>query len=236
MESSFVETKSGKPISMTAVKKLGATPTTDTYTFSDDGSIKLDSVTSGQHTKSTLPKPEGAWLTPAAADTYFRERFKAGAKEIKVRSIDPIGGAAPVLVTSTSFEKTTLTINGHAIDAVKMNIINSMEPTPTTQYVDADGEVIRTEADMGILKVLMTATTREKALEKSPAPEIMVNTFVKPDKPIKDPHAPRNSSSSPASPAATSHLSPTPAPRRSSPSPPPPPASPSPLPPPPRPR
>jgi len=57
----------------------------------------------------------------------------------------------------------------------------------STEYVDESGEMVRTETNMGVMALNIVASTREKALAHAPAPEIMVNTFVKPDRPIKDP-------------------------------------------------
>jgi hypothetical protein len=188
MDSTFLETAAGKPISMTAIQSLSAAPTTNTYTFKDDGSIELVAIQSGQKSTKSFPKPEGVWLTPAAADRYFLERFRSGAKEIKLRSIDPLEGPTPILITRTGFEKTNISLDGRKLDVTKITVANSITPLVTsTDYVDESGETVRTDTNMGILQLKVLATSREKALADAPAPELMVNTFVKPDKPIKNP-------------------------------------------------
>jgi hypothetical protein len=188
MDSLFVETAAGKPISMAAVESLSATPTVKTYTFQEDGTIELVTEQNGQQSKETFAKPDGVWLAPAAADRYVIERFKSGAKEIKVRSIDPLSGPKPVSVTRSGFEKATITLEGRKLDVTKVKSTNSVAPlVSSTEYLDENGEAVRTDTNLGILALKILATTREKALADSPAPELMVNTFVKPDKPIHEP-------------------------------------------------
>jgi hypothetical protein len=189
MESSFIETADGKPISMTAVKKMGATPIVETYTFKPDGSLELTSRQGDAAPHVTqVPKPDGEWLAPAAADRYVTEKFKSGAKEIKVRSIDPLEGATPVDSTRTGFDKSTIDIGGRKLEVVKVAVETSAAPgVKSTEYDDSEGELVKSETQMGGLSVVMTATTREKALADAPAPEIMVNTFIKPSAPINNP-------------------------------------------------
>src|SRR5262245_32185184 len=57
MESTFVETASGKPVSMSSVESLSAAPITKSYTFKEDGSIELVSEQNGTKSTHTLPKP-----------------------------------------------------------------------------------------------------------------------------------------------------------------------------------
>jgi Transglutaminase-like superfamily len=187
IDSTFVETDSGKPVSMTSTQNASAAPITDSYTFNEDGTIALVSDQGGRRTTKTFPKPEGVWLTPAAADRYFLERFKAGAKEIKLRTMDPALGPKVIAITRSGFEKTTIELDGRKLEVTKMASDNSAEPVPTTEYMDESGEMVRSDTSMGFLSLRILAATREKALEHSPAPEIMVNTFIKPDRPIEKP-------------------------------------------------
>jgi hypothetical protein len=190
MDSSFVETDAGKPVSMASTEAMSADPTVKTYTFNDDGTIEMVSEQKGRKTTQKFDKPEGVWLTPAAADRYFVERFKSGAKEIKVRSMDPAEGPKPLTITRTGFEKDSITVEGRKIDVTRISSTTSVAPLVTTiEYVDENGEMVRSDTNLGIMALKISATTREKALADAPAPEIMVNTLVKPDRTI---HAPRD--------------------------------------------
>ena len=215
MESSFIETTDGKPVRMTAVKQLSAKPITDHYVFQDDGSIKLTTDQDGAARTNTLPKPDGVWLTPAAADASTSCSGSSPPAQRKSPSArwTPFEGATPITMTRSGFEKTTLTIDGRKVDATKVTVDTSAAPgIKSTEYVDGEGELIRSETMMGGIGVNMIATTREKALKDASAPEIMISTFIKPDKPIKDPRdAKKAVLTLVACPTATSSPSPTPA-------------------------
>src|ERR1051325_7290514 len=165
-ETEFVETAAGKPVSMKGVQSLSAAPTTTRYTFKEDGSIEMESDVKGQHSKETFAKPEGVWLTPAAADRYFLERFRSGAKEIKLRMIDPTSGPRPVTVTRKDFEKTSITLDGKKLDVTKLTSVTNaglLIPNVTaTEYIDQDGEIVRTDTSFGVWDLKILATTREK--------------------------------------------------------------------------
>ena len=189
VESEFVETKDGRPISMKSVQNMGGQPATSTYTFKEDGSVELVSQQGGQPIAKTLPKPEGVWLPPHASDKYIRQRLKAGAEEITVRTIDPTSGIDPVTVKYTGFEKTSVVVEGRTIDAIKRSITTNAggAVVKSTDYVDSECELIRSRMDLGGISLDIIATDKEGAKKTGDAPEIMVSTFATPDKPIDNP-------------------------------------------------
>ncbi|MBS0197989.1 MAG: transglutaminase domain-containing protein [Planctomycetes bacterium] len=187
MSGEFVETTDGKPISMKSIQKMGQTEVVQEYTFSDTG-VAVKTSQSGQVTNATKPRPEGIWLTPAAADKYVVQRFKSGAKEIVVRSIDPTSGLKIETTTHTIGDKAVIEAMGKKIEATKCATVSSAAPGVTsTEYLDPEGVMVRTETMMGGMSMLMVAATREEALGKieDAAPEVFVKTFVKPDRPIE---------------------------------------------------
>jgi transglutaminase-like putative cysteine protease len=190
VESTFVETEDGRPVLMRSVSRMGAVPVTSEYTFKEDGSIELVSEQADQKMTQQLPKPEGVWLTPAAADRYIRQRMKSGAQEITVRTVDPIEGVEPARIVYTGFEKTTVEVEGREIEATKRTATifsKSAKGIKTTEYVDAEGELIRSRVSIGGMPFDVIASPKEVATRAAPAPEVMVSTFSKPDKPIRDP-------------------------------------------------
>jgi transglutaminase-like putative cysteine protease len=189
IETEFVETLDGKPVSMKSVQKTGAMGITQEYTFQADG-IELVSGQAGTTTKKRLPLPEGAWLPPAAAERYVQQRFKSGAKEIVVRTMDPSNGPTVVTATRTGFEPARVEVGGRSVEAIRTQVEVSIMPgVKSTEYVDAEGDLIRSETVMGGLNVVMVSATKEEALSegKGPSPEVMLKTFIRPDKEIKDP-------------------------------------------------
>lgn len=189
IESEFVEGRDGKPISMKAVQKLGKNEIISEYTFTPEG-IRLKSTQEGETTERTLPNPEGTWLAPAAAERYVQQRFKSGAKEITVRTMDPSNGPTVVTAVRTGFEPEKLTIAGRELDVVKTVVEMSVMPgAKSTEYIDAEGELVKSRTLVGGLAVTMTRSTREEAIAEGagPSPEVMTSTFIYPDKPIDNP-------------------------------------------------
>ena len=187
MESRFVETADGKPVSMRSTQKFGAEPMVQDFTFKDEG-VELVTTQNGQSRTSMLAKPEGTWLTPAAAERYVLQRFKSGAQEIVVRSVDPFTGVEPVSSTRTGFEKTTVMAMGRTIDATKVTVeVSNFPGVKSAEFVDGEGALIRSETSMGGMKFNTIAATKEEALADAVAPEVMVGTLVKPDRPIPNP-------------------------------------------------
>jgi len=189
MESVFVETVDGKPVMMKSVQNMGGKPITSTYTFQEDGSIELVTEQNGKPITKKLPKPEGVWLTPNAADQFVKQRLKSGAKEITLRSLTPEMGAVPVTVKYTGFEKTTVVVDGRSVDATKRQIATDTGQGvyKSTDFVDDDGELIKSRMSMGGISIDVIASSKEQAKRKGAAPELMVSTFCKPDRPIENP-------------------------------------------------
>ncbi len=190
IESTFVETEDGKPVMMTTTKRLAAPPVTDTYIFAPDGSAELTTIQAGKKNTQQLPKPEGVWLTPAAAQKFIAQRVKAGAAEFTLRTIDPTEGLEPVTVKYDEFEPEKITIEGKTYDATKRRVTvntKAMKGVKSTEYVDSEGEILRSETNLGGLRVVMIATSKKNVGVREAAPELMVSTFIRPDKPIADP-------------------------------------------------
>lgn len=189
MESEFVETLDGKPIRMKSRQMQGQAPLEQEYVFRDTD-IEVTTRQAGQVSTSTMPKIEGDWLTPAAAERESLRAFEAGEPKITIRTIDPSLGVMPVEMTRSGFTKTTLTIDGRDVDAIETTVEQSFAPgVASKEWLDSEGELLRGETTLGGatgMKIIMTRTTREKASKnvQGATPEIMVSTFVKPDKPI----------------------------------------------------
>ncbi|MFN0133252.1 MAG: transglutaminase-like domain-containing protein [Phycisphaerales bacterium] len=188
MESEFIETKAGKPLSMKSVQQLGAIPTTTSYTFGDS-ELSIESTQGEQTTRSTKPLPKDVWLTPAAAGEYVRQRLAAGADMIEVRSIEPTTGSDVITIKRDKLQKVTLEVLGKQHDLVKCISTSSASPgIESTEFIDAQGVPVKTTIPLGGLSMAVTMTTRDDALTATgEAPEVMVKTLVKPDREIAKP-------------------------------------------------
>lgn len=190
MASEFVETKEGKPLSMKSVQNMGLRPVNQEYTFGEN-EIKLISKQGDQVTESTLKPPQGEWLPPAAADRYMVQRFKSGAKEMSVRTIDANSGLSPATTTRTVGEKTTIKALGREISVTKCTSTVSTAPgIKSTEYVDDEGVMVRTETQLGGMQMIMTICTEADAIKGSGGaviPDAFTGTFIRPEGEISHP-------------------------------------------------
>lgn len=186
-ESEFVETLDHKPVSMKAIRRMASMPEEASFTFGEN-SVRVESSHGGpEKAVSEVPLPAEEWLTPAAAGEYVTARLEAGDSIIKVRTIDPLNGVAPMEVTREVLSRTNIVSMGKTVPAIKCRVTQDLVAIPSTDWVDADGVPIRVETSMGAINLTMQEATKETAMAEGAAPEIMVSTFVKPDRRIARP-------------------------------------------------
>jgi transglutaminase-like putative cysteine protease len=186
MEGEFVETPDGKPVSMKSVQQLGAQPISTEYAFGEK-EVTVTVRQGEQVTTSTRPLPDGKWLTPAAATEYVRQRLAAGAQEIVVRTIDPMSGPDPSIVTRKGIKKVKVEALGKTLDAYECVVSTSAQPgVESTEVTDEEGVPVKSTASMGGLSLTILPATREAATAAKGAagPELMASTFVKPSRAI----------------------------------------------------
>jgi transglutaminase-like putative cysteine protease len=186
-ESRFVETGDGKPVMMRSRQDMGAEIVQE-YVFSD-GEIELTTRQAGSEPKvSKVKPPDGAWLTPAAAEAYVRQRAAAGANETTVRTMDPSLGVTIITAERTIGARKKIEIDGRAIDVTEHTVsMSNMPGMKSVELVDEAGDIVQSTTQIGGIPIVMTASTKAKALKGvggAEVPEIMLSTFVRPDKPI----------------------------------------------------
>jgi transglutaminase-like putative cysteine protease len=197
-EAVFIETADHRPVSMRVVQRLGAAPTTLDATYEADA-IHVVLTGPGRTERRKLPLPEGQWLTPAAAADYVRQRLAAMPERIVVRTIelgggglDPLAPLTPVLVTRSRLEPATIEVGGRQVSGVRCVTVSSSQPSvEASEVVDAQGVPIRSEVAMGPWRIVMTTSERGAARARIEAPEVMLRTFVRPDRPIPEPRLAR---------------------------------------------
>lgn len=188
MRSDFVETLAGEPIEVRTEQRLGPTPIRATYRFGEDG-VTVVQVRDGEEQEIEVPSPEGEWLPPAAAGRYVAQRLASGAKEVTVRTLDPSNGLAVSAVTRSGIEPGETEVAGEPTACLMATTRTVVGATPMTgkEWFLEDGTVLRTEMAIGGLTMVSVASSRELALEAFEPPELMVSTFVRPDRPIRGP-------------------------------------------------
>lgn len=190
MSSEFVETKDGKPVSMKSIQNMGLRPVNQEYTFGEN-EIKLVSRQGDQVTQSTLKPPQGEWLTPAAADRYMVQRFKSGAKEMTVRTLDASSGLTPASTTRLVGEKTTIKALDRDMAVTKCtSTVSSAPGIKSTEYVDDQGVMVRTQTQLGGMEMVMTICTEAQAIKGTGGaviPDAFTGTFIRPEGVITGP-------------------------------------------------
>ncbi len=185
MSGEFVETQDGKPVSMKSVQDMGQMSVTTEVAFTEGGA-DITTTQAGNTTKRTQTI-EGTWLTPAAAERYVTQRFKSGAKEIVVRTMDPSSGVKIITSTRTIGDAARIKAMGRDIDVVRSVVETSIAPgIKSTEFFDSEGILVRSETNLGGIPLVMTATTQEDAkgpTEHAP-PEVFRSTFIRPEHPI----------------------------------------------------
>lgn len=193
MGTEFQETPEGEPVLMRSRTVTGATPMMFEYRFGDDAVEVVTSNVEGREVITTQPLPDGVWLTPMAADRYVRERLAAGATEITVRTMDPTTGLSPITVTYRDIRPAMAEYQGRSIKGFSCLSETSASPGFVTEQLMAeDGALIRSTTGFGPMTIVLLAAEKDVALAKAEAPEMMIRTFVKPDRPIRQPREVRS--------------------------------------------
>ena len=185
----FVETAEGEPISMWSMQKWGAMPQEMEYEFGPEF-VAVKSKQGNHRTTSELPRPEGEWMTPAEAGRFLLARLEAGAESMTVRQIDPLSGINPVTMTRQLVERDVpLKVMGKKVLATKWKVEQDIMPgIEAFEYLDAEGLLVRGVTPMMGTEMTMELADKKTAMRQNDAtPELMLATFVKPNRPIDRP-------------------------------------------------
>ena len=180
IDTRFVETPEGVPVSMRMTQRLGTISSTTEFTFGE-GEVTITARNAGQEFTQTAPFPEGEYLTPAAATRYIEAQLAAGAESITTRLLTPVTGLAPMASTMHIEGRETIEVLGRSVPAVKSRVESDVAPGQAGhQYTDEKGHVLRTEQNIGAMTMVVIAADKSLALSELDVPEIMANTFIAP--------------------------------------------------------
>ncbi len=197
LETRFTETPDGSPIEMWTRTVTGTSPVETAYRF--DSARDIVTVESSQGAGATTreePWPAGDWLTPAQASMRLEEALSdspPGPMQWSV--LDPSVGLQPFEVTRTVTDSAaTLDVDGRNVAAIRTEVRQSLQPGVTmVEYLDPeDYSVIRGEMTVGAFGLVFTRADSSVAGEAIVAPELMVSTFVRPDRIIRSPRSIRH--------------------------------------------
>lgn len=194
--SRFVETAAGRPIRAWSRQELGAVPLEATYVFGVTpgdvvgGDVVEATFVQGESVRSeTLPAADGEWLPPAALERAVAAHLAAGEERFTLRTVDPAMGIQPIRVDwARVAARVTIEVGGERHVASRWRQTQSAAPAlATIVEVDADGRMLRSETPILGTTMTVTLASREAALAARGTPELLVASFVAPDRPIAHP-------------------------------------------------
>ena len=182
-DSSFVESYEGEPVSMKFVDKMGRQPVQTHWEFAADHVVQTTQQ-AGRATVTEHPLPEGDWLTPMAAGRYWLDQQEAGAKEMTYRIIDPQNGLTPIAVTHRFVDDQFMQRDGQTVAVTVWETTTELLPVVATEKYDSQGTLMYQAVNVGFEMIMRIATKAEALAKPGERPELLVETFVKPDEPI----------------------------------------------------
>lgn len=187
----FEESLDHRPLRMSSTQSLGAMPIQTETTFGDS-EMTIVTTQGGQKSERKVPLTDRDWLTPAQASRQLAEAIAALDKQppgteappIVTKTMDPSNGPGIITLTRTGLKRGVLELGGKKIDAYHSVTTNSVVPgMQAEEWIDARGIPILTNSNLGSIPVRMVLKDAEPA-KTGGAAEMMVSTFVKPDRPI----------------------------------------------------
>jgi len=194
MSGVFIETPEGEPVSMSGKQRLGQAPIESSWVFTGGktGKVRATSTQFGNTTTTEIDPPAGEWSTPYATTQRIEALIETGETTIVTNTIDPAMGLTVVETTATIEGETTIEALGRVVPAIKWIATTSAAPgVQSVEYVNMEGEPVRTEVDFGGIRMTIILADKQLALSDLDPAEIMVSTFVSPSRPIEGPRQTR---------------------------------------------
>jgi len=185
----YTEDVNGRPIELRSVQNMGIDAVDQRWIFEGDH-VRHRSRQGERTLERRLDLPEDIGMTPLAAHRFVRERLNAGASRIEYRAMLPESGLEPqeIRMRRVGEEETHLLGQQRAV-TVWEQTTSGMPGVMTKLYLSADGHVVRTEVDVPFGRMVTRLATEEeaRATGDAAAPQILLETFVRPQRRIESP-------------------------------------------------
>jgi len=187
IEGEFIETAAGRPISMASMQTMSTQTVRTEWQFKDDG-VHLKVRQGDRTTTRVLPKPQGKWLPPYAAEQYYRKRRQAKAEEITYRTMSPGDGYEVITMTSRFVGQGEHEVNGRTVPVTIWSSRTSALPVDQTEKYSTDNVLVYWEADVpfGTMSMQLADKAEAMAAGRGAVPELIVASFVEPSRPMRD--------------------------------------------------
>ncbi len=188
LESRFLESRDGKPLEMGSRQTMGQMPLEVTVRF-DGPRVHQKTVQGESVTHADSPADAGAWLPPAAAARWLHQQLISAAESFSFRTVDPLLGPRPFTLTHTRLGPAVeIELPAGRTLATPFRQESDFEgAVPTIVYLDVQGRTVRSEAQLLGLAMVSTLSTAAEARTSGDAPELLVRSFIRPDRPLRSP-------------------------------------------------
>jgi len=191
MSGRFIETADGQPISMWSSQQLSGVPIETTHEFLDNNQMRVVRKQGRETISDTVEdQPAGDWKTPYQVMAFTEAQLKTDIDSFDVRTVDPLSGAEPFLMSRTIEDRhATIEVNGKKRSVIRCSVTVSSQPgLKSTEYLDNDGKTVRSITQLGSFEMVTTIANRVSARRPlGNAPELLIATFVKPNRRIANP-------------------------------------------------
>lgn len=193
INSQFVETTNGEPIRSELVRNLGLFETKQTVVYTED-QIEMTIEQAGQTQQNVYPRSTQTWMPPAAASRYIEQQVGQGAQEIQYWMVDPMGGIEPFEARMIMRGRENTEVRGKVVPATVWDMSTSQLPGIVSRvYTDEKGRDLKsTLAVIPGLSFEVVEADEQIARSQIDPVEILVSTFIRPDRPITDPRHQRS--------------------------------------------
>lgn len=189
MESRFVESFDGRPISARARQVLGALPIETDYLFTEAG-VETETRHGDDVQRQRLPHAEGTWLTPGAAQRALERHLESGEASFVLRTVDPQFGTQPIDVHWQRLPEVDPQEVSEPVrrQATRWRQSQSMAPQLGTDLeLNGDGRMVYSSVQMMGIEMTLHLTSKADALAQGAPPEILLRTFLRPSRVIERP-------------------------------------------------
>lgn len=190
IHSRFEETLGGEPKKAWIRQSLGPQPVEITYFYSTEG-ITSESKQAGETTRQILPLPAEAWVPPGRAQDTIRDHLQKGSASFVLRTVDPQAGILPF---ETRWEliqgDVEAFVAGRPVITSRWRQSQTLTPgLESTIDLDEDGNMVSSTTPMMGMELHMERVLRAEALAPAEAPELLLETFIHPDRALENPRS-----------------------------------------------
>ncbi|NBX25684.1 MAG: hypothetical protein EBQ99_06490 [Planctomycetes bacterium] len=186
----IVEGPEGKPIHGGRTQSGSGQAVRVTWRYLPEGVLER-TMDGARLSERRLPLPPADAMGPHASDVQAERLRASGATEVEQWVFEPTQGPQPQRVKCVRAEEDEIRLPEGPRRARRWALEGSLVPKGTLEWRDGAGELLRSVSPTGLGQIESLRSTESAArgwLEKAGAPpEVMVASFARPDRPLRDP-------------------------------------------------